>query len=205
MMHGKTATRHHGDLEVGQVDDLVGMSGQRRSVTAEKILVPANSDHQRAAESGSDQQVRLFRKQDRQSVGPLQLGRRPLDRGDVAAVIVAGTACGKPLQPFGDQVRDHFGVRRRAKDIALPGQFLAKHREVLDHAVMHQHHFAIAAEVRVRVLLNRRTMRGPAGMPQADRAGQRLRTMQLARRSMRPTDRHTLSPWSPMTAIPALS
>ena len=44
-MDGEAAAGQQGDLMVGQIDDLVGVPGQRRSVTAEEVFVAADSDH----------------------------------------------------------------------------------------------------------------------------------------------------------------
>ena len=44
----------HGQFVVGQVDDLVGVAGQRRGVAGDEVLAVADADHQRAAQPGGD-------------------------------------------------------------------------------------------------------------------------------------------------------
>ena len=68
-----------------------------------------------------------------------------------------------------DQMRCHLRVRVRREHVALLLQRIAQLLVVLDDAIVHHGDFLCAAEMRVRVALRRRAMRGPSGM--ADAAG----------------------------------
>ena len=90
--------REHGQLVVGQVDDLVGVAGQRRGVAGDEVLAVAHADHQRAAQPGGDHHLRPVAKDDRQAVGPLELRQgvaapRPPAAGSPAAAMSSTGGC----------------------------------------------------------------------------------------------------------------
>ena len=68
---------------------------------------------------------------------------------------------------------DHFGVGGRLERVAFAFEALAEAAKVFDHAVVHQRHDAVAADVRMGVFVGGRAVCGPARMPQADRAADR--------------------------------
>ena len=72
----------HGDLVVGEVDDLVGVADQRRGVAGDEVLALADADHQRALQPGRDDHVRPIAEHDAQAVGAVQLRERRLHRLD---------------------------------------------------------------------------------------------------------------------------
>ena len=86
----------HGQFVVGQVDDLVGVAGQRRGVAGDEMLALADAHHQRAAQPGGDQHVRIIAKQDRQAVGSLELRQRGADGADQRLVVVFGERRTRP-------------------------------------------------------------------------------------------------------------
>ena len=67
---------------IGQIDDLVGVAGQRRGVAGDEVLAVADAHHQRAAQPRGDDHVGIIAKQDRQAVGAVQLRERLLHRRD---------------------------------------------------------------------------------------------------------------------------
>ena len=77
----------HGQFMVGQVDDLVGVAGQRRGVAGDEMLACADADDQRAAQPGGDHHFRLVAKDNRQAVGALQLRQGVLGPRSAAAGI----------------------------------------------------------------------------------------------------------------------
>src|SRR6056297_2432503 len=67
-----------------------------------------------------------------------------------------------------------FAIGGRLEDIPLGEQLLAQRLEVFDDSIVDQDHFAIAAGVRMCVLLSRWPMGGPTRVPNphgADRSG----------------------------------
>ena len=123
---------------VGQVDDLVGVAGQRRGVAGDEVLARAHAQHQRAAEPGDDQHARASRgRAIGQAVGAVQLRQRRLHRRNqrrVPVVTVGRIAVGQSpldelpwdgvvrllaLQATGDQVGDDLGVGGRLELVAL--------------------------------------------------------------------------------------
>jgi len=68
-------------------------------------------------------------------------------------------------------MRDGLGVRLGGEDMALGGQLLAQLAEILDNAVMD--HRDPVVGVRVGIVFVGAAMRRPAGVAEADVAGQR--------------------------------
>ncbi len=86
--------------------------------------------------------------------------------------LTASTGRGAALHFFGDQMRDHLGVGFGREFGALCLQLAPQLGEILDDAVMHDGE--LVGRVRMRVVLGRPAVRRPAGMADADGAGQRL-------------------------------
>ena len=146
-----------------QVLDAVGQRRERQGVGAEVHLAVAVADRERAAAARPDQQVVVAGEQDGQrerAVQPLERRRGGRHRPDALSQIVA------------DQLRDHLGVGLGLEAVALGDQLVAQHLEVLDDAVVH--HRDAARLVGVGVVAGRRAVGRPAGVADADHAGQRL-------------------------------
>ncbi len=78
------------------------------------------------------------------------------------------------LQVFLHQVRDDLGVGLGGEAVAFLDQLLLQADVVLHDAVVDDHDLSGAVAVRVRVLLGRTSVRGPAGMSDAVGAIERL-------------------------------
>jgi hypothetical protein len=73
-----------------------------------------------------------------------------------------------------DQINNRFGVGLRLKHRALSQQFIAQAEVILHNPIVHNHNFAVPAQVGMGVLLVRGAVRCPAGMPDANIALHRL-------------------------------
>ena len=71
MDHPQTVRGDDGQLVLGQVDDLVGIAGQRRGVAGDEMLAGAHADNQRAAEAGGNDHAGPTAKQNGQAVRTL--------------------------------------------------------------------------------------------------------------------------------------
>ena len=110
----------------------------------------------------TDHQVLLAGEQERQREGALQ----PLQRRG------AGLARRHlPVEIMADQMRDGLGVGLGVEDLAEPFQLLPQLAEVLDDAVVHDRD--PVGRVRMGVALGRPAVGGPAGVADADGAGDR--------------------------------
>ena len=69
-------------------------------------------------------------------------------------------------------MRDHFGVGLAGELDTVFGELLAQLAEILDDAVVHDRD--VFGRVRMGVALGRLAVGGPAGVADADIAGQRL-------------------------------
>ena len=177
--------RDHGQFVIGQIDDLVGVAGQRRGVAGHEMLVGPHADDQGAAQPGGDQHLRPLSKEDRQSVGPLELREGRLDRAD-QRLIVGGRHVGQlptwpqnrapwlPPEATVDQVGDDFGVGGRLKLVSLLLEALLDGVKVLDDSVVNHGQRGVAAQVRVCVYIAWGTVGSPTGVSDPDVAGSRV-------------------------------
>ena len=84
-----------------------------------------------------------------------------------------GVFQGLLLRKFFDEVRDDFGVRFGDELVAFGEELIFQLDIVLDDSVVHDHDFAGAIAVRVRVFFGGAAVRGPARVPDAVEAVER--------------------------------
>ena len=121
------------------------------------------ADRERRALAGADHQVFFAGEQEREREGAAQLPERGLDGLDRRLALV---------HLLRDQVSDHFGIGFAAELRAVLAELFAQLAEILDDAVVHDRD--PLGRVRMRVDLGRLAVGGPAGVADADRAGERL-------------------------------
>ena len=136
--------------------------GQRQRVGAKINAVVAETHRERRAAPRADEQIEFAVEQKNQREGALEPPQRRRHR--LARL-------GALAHFLGDEMRDDLGVRLGGEDMALGGQLLAQLAEILDNAVMD--HRDLVVGVRVRVVFVGAAMRRPAGVAEADVAGQR--------------------------------
>ena len=156
---------HH--IAFFKVNNLVGDAGQRHGVAGQKGFALPHAQNQRRAGAGADHAMRLVLVEHGNRIRAMELLHRGLDGLEQVAVVQAV-----------DQVRNDLGVGLAGKHIAPGLQGGAQLFVVFDDAVVHQrdatglgtHRARAVAEVRVRVVHRRRTVRGPAGVRDAGAA-----------------------------------
>jgi hypothetical protein len=121
------------------------------------------ADGQRRTLAGADQKIVLAREQERERESAAQLPERGLHR------LGRRFALAHLLR---DQMNHHFGVGLAAELRAVLAERLAQLAEILDDAVVDDGD--AFGRVRMRVALGRLAVGGPAGVTDADRAGERL-------------------------------
>ncbi len=163
--------RHHRPVAVFQIADGVGERRQRNRIRAEIHLAVAVTDGERRAFARADHQVVLAGEQEGERKSAAQLLERGGDRLDRRLAL---------LHLVGDQMRDHFGVGLAAKLGAVLDEPFAQFAEVLDNAVMGDRD--AVGGVRMGVALGRFAVRRPAGVTDADIAGERLLRQALFQR-----------------------
>ena len=156
-----SVARHRGQLAVVQVHDRGGVPDQRRQVAGHEHLAVADAEDQRGAVARDHHPVRVLR----------------VEYGD-------GVRSGDPRQHVQDgsleggclgaryQVGDDLGVGLGGELDPLGVQALAQRGRVVDDAVVHDADPPVLAGLRVGILLGGRAVGGPAGVPDADLAGQ---------------------------------
>ena len=159
--------RQHRPVAVFQITDLVGEGGKRDRVRAEIhfafIFTLAVADGERRALARADHQVILAGEQKGERKGAAQLFERGRHRlGRLFAL----------FHLAGDQMRHHFGIGLATEFRTVLGKPFAQLAEILDDAIMRDGD--TVGGVRMRVALGRLAVRRPAGMADADIAGQRL-------------------------------
>ncbi len=163
VMNLDALVRHHRPVAVFQIADGVGKRRQRNRIRPEIHLAVAVTDGERRAFARADHQVVLAGEQEGERESAAQL----LERG--------GHRLGRRLalfHLFSDEMGDHFGVGLAAKLGAALDEPFAQFAEILDNAVMGDRN--AVGGMRMRVALGRFAVRRPAGVADADIAGERL-------------------------------
>ena len=189
------------DVAFLEVDDLVGDAGERHRVGGEEVLahalLRADAEHERRAAARADDAVRLVAAHHGDRIGAAQSRQGAMDGVEQVAVV-----------EMVDQVGDDLGVGLRHEDVAAcASQLGAKLFVVLDDPVVDQadpadgrdagrvatgcRRAGAVREVRMRVVDDRRAMRGPARVRDAGTAadvvgGDVGRQLGDARRAARP-------------------
>ena len=71
---------------------------------------------------------------------------------------------------FSNEMREHFGIRFRAKArVAVANEVIFERLVIFDHPIMDQRQFAAGVEVRMRVLIVHLAVRGPARVADPER------------------------------------
>ncbi|GJD49993.1 hypothetical protein OPKNFCMD_2729 [Methylobacterium crusticola] len=150
-----------GPVALLQIADLVREGGEREGVGAEIGLAVAEAQGQRGAVAGADQEVLLAGEQEGEREGAAQARQRRLDGRD-------GPEAG-PHQ-VADELGHHLGVGLGLEGAAGGLELGLQLAEILDDAVV-DHREALGG-VRVGVGLVGAAMRRPAGVADADGAGE---------------------------------
>ena len=161
--HVGALAREHGQIAVLEIGDRVGKRRERDGVGAEIHFALAIADGERRALARADEEIVLAREQEGEREGTAQprqhcghrLGRRP-------AV----------FHLLAHEMGDDLGVGVGAECCSFLFQLLAQLAEVLDDAVMDDGE--TVSGVGMGVALGRSAVRRPAGVADADRAGERL-------------------------------
>ncbi len=159
---GALAVQDH-PVAIFEIADRVGERAERDRVRAEIHFALAMADRERRAVAGADHQVVIAGEDEAEREGAAQLRQhRPhrLDRRDAA------------LEQIVDQMHHDLGVGLGREHRALGLEFRAQFAEILDDAVMH--HGDAFGGVRMGIVLGRPAMGGPAGVPDAGVAAERL-------------------------------
>ena len=154
-------------------------SGER--VAGDEVLAVADADDERAAEPGGDDHVGTVAEHDRQAVGAAELREGRLHGRDERRVLVGGlTLCRCRFAVRVGGLRALLAIRWAMTSVSVAdlqvrsrrsSQLLLERAEVFDDAVVDERDDAVAAEVRMGVVVGRRAVRGPAGVADADVAG----------------------------------
>ena len=160
----------HGHLTVIEVDHLGRVVDHCGDIRADEHLLVADPDDHRRAVAGDDDAIRLRGIDHGEPVGALDAGEREPHR-------IFQVLARRP--PPCDQVGEHLGVSVTGEDHAIGFECGPQLHRVLDDAVVHERDRSRHMRVRVHVI--RRTVGRPAGVADADLAGQALRQRRLER------------------------
>jgi hypothetical protein len=160
---------------VGEVHDLIGVADERAGIAGDEVFALADADDQRAPRAGHDHQFGKVAKQNRNPVGPFQLLERELHRPHAQIRLLRFVPELDLLgEMVGDQVGDDLGIGPRAEHVAELLELSFEGGIVFDDAVVHQGDFAVASGVGMGVDIIGLAVGRPAGVPDAQRAIDRL-------------------------------
>ena len=157
-----------------EIGDALGQAGQRRArPSRDRILAVAVADGERRAQAGADDHAGMVAEQDGEREGAVQARQHRRDRASRALA---------RRELVGDEMGDDLAVGLALEGAALGLHLLAQRLEILDDAVVDDRD--AVDDVRVGVADGRRAVGRPAGVGDADRAGERRR-LELALRDCR--------------------
>ena len=174
---------HRDDIEVVQVNGVARVGDDRAHIAREEILLLAHAEDERTAAPRADDEIRDVAMDERDAVSADHLlQRRPHGRHQATlridrrrAAIAAGG-----IKKLANQMRQHFGVRLGNELVlAVAEKVLLQRLVIFDHPVVHQRELAALVEMRMRVLIRRLPVRGPASVADSVGAGRRPRRHQL--------------------------
>ena len=155
---------HGGQLAVVEVGDRRRVADQGTQVGGDVHLLVADADDQRAAVAGDHDPVGEAGVQDGDAVGALDLRQR-----------VAHLALERVRLRAPDQVGEHLGVGLGDQLDAEVGQPVPQRSGVVDDAVVHDGDVTLGVHERVGVDVVGGAVSGPAGVADADLAGEPFR------------------------------
>ena len=153
----------HRHVAIGQENHILGVREDGRHVRRHEVFVVAGAHHQGRLVARRHDLVRVRTRNHRQR--------------ERSGQFVDGLAHGLfqvAVQMAFHQVRHHFGVRLGGKGMPLCLQAVLELQVILDDAVVHHHHVAMAIAMRMRVLFGGTAVGGPAGVADAERAVHRV-------------------------------
>ncbi len=161
LVDGQSIMNDIGHITILEKDEATGFRNQRRHVGGNQHLVFGDTDYQRAAAACRDQATRLVLADDAERKGAFKIGNRRLHRAEQVLALVEVVV---------NLMHDYLGIGLRVTaDLLLFAKFVV----VFDDAVVDQRH-ALVTDMRMRVLLTRNSVRGPAGMRDAGHAADRI-------------------------------
>ncbi len=168
--------RDDGNLVIGHVHDLIGVTDKRTGIAGDEVLAFADPDHQRTAGPRDHQHVGVLPKQDREAIGALEPAECRLHSPQTGIDFRGITAALSQLvELLRQHVGDRLGVGLRAEDVSLRLQLAAERIVILDDAVVSEHNFALSPLVRMGVGIGRASVCRPAGVTDAQCAMDWLR------------------------------
>jgi hypothetical protein len=153
----------HRHVAVGQEEHVASVAQNRRNIRRHEILAVSQSHHHRRPRSRGHNLIRILARDHAQREHSRQLPHRVAYGILQVAVVV-----------LLHQVRDHFRVRLGAELVAFFHQLMLQRQIIFDDTVVHHHDVAMAVAMRMRVLLGRPPVRGPASMPDPVQPLQRI-------------------------------
>ena len=166
------------DFEIVEVHDPPRVNDDRACIAGKEILAAADTDQQGAAAPRPDKSSWMFRVNDCDAVSSYHILERA-PHGMSQEISITDT----PRIPvfevvLADQMRQDLGVGLRQKTVPPGKKFLLELLVILDHAVVDERDGSGLVEVRVRILVARRAVGGPTGVPDPGGALGRLLTHQ---------------------------
>ncbi len=158
---------------LAEFDGVAGVGDERGNVGAEEHLVLTDADDQRRGATAGDDLPRLVDMGEQQGEGALETA----EHGQCGRLEVASGGARGVGQ--GEQVGGDLGIGLTGELDARRLDLCAQRGEVLDDAVVDDRDLAVEGDVRVRVDVVRPTVGGPAGVPDAGRAGEPVAPVDL--------------------------
>ena len=140
-------------------------------IAGQKIFAFPDPEHQGAASARPEHEVGQIAVNHGNAVranDPFQGGAKRLDEPALAGLAFFQVVI------FPHQMRQDLGVGLGLENVAFADEFISEGLIVLDHPVVNQRELPFLVEMRMCVAVGHPSMRGPAGMTDADRPARRI-------------------------------
>ena len=177
--HAEILRRERHQIIVLEIDDLAGVRGDGRGVAGEEVFALANADDERRAAPRADDDAGKIHADHAEAVGSDDFGQGTRDGlGEGMGRTIGRRRRINLLQllvVFTDEMRQHLRVRVGIKLMPRRAEPSLNQVVVFNDPVMDHGNLSARVEVRMRILVRRWSVRGPAGVTDADRAVERTR------------------------------
>ena len=178
LAHGRTVCvielrgvlREHDHIAVVEIHDAARIRQDGRDIRGDEVLALAEAEDQWTVLLDGDHGIRPVGAEDAERIAALDPAERQADglHQIVFLFIIV-------FQQIGDDLRVRLGAER----LALLQQELLQRQEILNDAVVHDADAAVRGQLRMRILVRGCAVRRPAGMADAEIAGERRAVFRL--------------------------
>ena len=156
ILHPHALSGHSRDFAVAHDEGATGVVNNSRNIGGNEVFALAQANNQRIILLSTNNLVRLILAHEHQGIGALDELQNLLDGLFKIAIILI-------LQ----QMCHNLTIGLGQEDMTFGDQFLLQGQIIFDNAIVHNHEFAAAIHMRMRIAIGRTAMSRPTGVANA--------------------------------------